>query len=292
MSLIAAIDDATGKVVHALFREQEDAQGYFLLLRRIVEHEGIPLALYHDRHSIFEHSRKTPESPAEQMEGCRAPTQFGRLLNELAIRSISSHSPQGRGRIERLWQTLQGRLVSELRLEGASTMEAANRVLARHLPRHNLGFAVSAATSGSAYRKTPDNFKVNEFFCFKYVRTVGADNVVRLGEHRIQILPCNGRMSYARARVEVHERLDGAIAVFYKDQFLAHKQAPPETPVLRAKKGPAPAPSQANLLLPDPPIPQDTPARADKSPAPRKPAPNHPWRQGISRRGVTNSLDK
>jgi len=113
LSLIGAIDDATGKVPYALFREQEDAQGYFLLLRQIVgppEADGIPMALYHDRHGIFERSKSEPESLEEQLEGRRKPTQFGRLMEELGVTSISSRSPQARGRIERLWGTFQDRL--------------------------------------------------------------------------------------------------------------------------------------------------------------------------------------
>jgi len=122
LTLIGAIDDATGKVAYALFREQEDAQGYFLLLRQIVVSYGIPMALYHDRHGIFERSRGEPGSLEEQLEGKRKPTQFGRLMEELGITSIPSYSPQARGRIERLWGTFQDRLTSELRLAGTSTI--------------------------------------------------------------------------------------------------------------------------------------------------------------------------
>lgn len=279
LSLVAAIDDATGRVVYGLFREQEDAQGYFLLLRQIVENEGIPLALYHDRHSIFEHSRKNPESLAEQLEGGRTTTQFGRLLDELAIRSISSNSPQARGRIERLWGTMQSRLVSELRLAGACTCEAANQVLWSYLPHYSQTFGVCAAVPGSVYRKPPDNFRSDEFFCFKYFRTAGADNVVRLGEHRLQLLPSNGRMSYARTRVEVHERLDGSLAVFYHGQWLAHKPAPPETPTLRARhKGHAPL-HQAAFNIPGPTIASETPTTTLEQSVARKPSPDHPWRR-------------
>jgi len=102
LSLIGAVDDATGKVLHALFREQEDAHGYFLLLRQIISSYGIPLALYHDGHGIFERPKGEKESVEEQLGGRREPTQFGRLMEELGITSILSRSPQARGRIERL----------------------------------------------------------------------------------------------------------------------------------------------------------------------------------------------
>ena len=112
LTLIGAIDDATGKVPYALFREQEDAQGYFLMLRHIVDSDGIPMALYHDGHGIFERSKGESETLEEQLEGKRKPTQFGRLMEELGITSILSLSPQSRGRIERLWGTFQDRLTS------------------------------------------------------------------------------------------------------------------------------------------------------------------------------------
>jgi transposase len=129
LSLIAAIDDATGKVLYALFRDEEDAQGYTLLLRHIVENEGIPEALYHDRHGIFQRSRQEPETLEEQLAGTRKPTQFGRMMEELGIISITSLSPRARGRIERLWGTFQDRLKSELRIAGATNTRDANVVL-------------------------------------------------------------------------------------------------------------------------------------------------------------------
>jgi len=107
LTLVGAIDDATGEVPHALFRLEEDSQGYFLLFREIVGRYGMPMAVYRDRHSIFEHVTSAPETLEEQLEGKRSPTQFGRLMEELGITSIPSNSPQGRGRIERLWGTFQ-----------------------------------------------------------------------------------------------------------------------------------------------------------------------------------------
>ena len=111
-TLIGAIDDATGKVPYAFFQEQEDSRGYFLLLREIVVRYGIPLALYHDRHTIFEVPENELESVEEQLEGEKKLTQFGRLLDELEITSISANSPQAKGRVERLWGTFQNSPVS------------------------------------------------------------------------------------------------------------------------------------------------------------------------------------
>lgn len=280
LSLVGAIDDATGKVPYALFREQEDAQGYFLLLRQIVREHGVPLALYHDCHSIFERSRREPESLQEQLEGTRKPTQFGRMMEELSITSITSLSPQARGRIERLWGTFQDRLVSELRLAGARTIEEANKVLWDSLPHHNNRFAVPPAEPGSAFRQVGRGFIPDKVFCFKYQRMVGADNVVRFGEHRLQILPTNGRSSFARVAVEVHERLDGSIAVYYQGCCLANKPAPPEAPVLRARKMARAVPATPQLhteaiSLPAPTAPVTPQPTIHHRP---KPALDHPWR--------------
>jgi len=277
LTLIGAIDDATGKVPYALFREQEDAQGYFLMLRQIVDSCGIPMALYHDGHGIFERSRGEPVSLEEQLEGRRKPTQFGRLMEELGITSILSRSPQARGRIERLWGTFQDRLTSELRLAGASTLDEANQVLWGFLPRYSQRFAVPAAQPGSAYLKPGEGLIPEEVFCFKYRRTVGPDNVVRFGEHRLQIVPANGRASYARARVEVHERMDGSLAVYYKGHCLATKPAPSEAPLLRARNIERVIPGMADSD--ELAVPIIAVKKTSQPKAPWKPGPDHPWRR-------------
>ncbi len=263
LTLIGAIDDATGKVLYALFREQEDAPGYFQLLRKIVTDQGVPVALYHDGHAVFERSEFEPESVEEQLKGIRYMTQFGRAMAELNITSIRSHSPQARGRVERLWGTFQDRLVSELRLAGASTISQANQVLWDYLPKHNQRFAVPAAQPGSAFRKIEGN--PDDVFCLKYQRTVGLDNVVRFGRDRLQVLPSNGRHSYARAKVEVRQAFDDSLSLYYQGNRLSTKPAPAEAPKLRE--------SEKHVL----------PASGQRRYA--KPAPDHPWR-GIYRQFV------
>jgi len=284
ITLIASIDDATGRVPFALFREEEDAQGYFLLLREIVRRKGIPLAIYHDRHGIFERSAlEGPETLEEQLLGKEPTTQFGRLLKELAIESIAARSPQAKGRVERLFGTFQDRLGSELRLAGAKTLEEANRVLRAFLPRFNRKFAVAAAEEGLAYRLVPPDFIGDEVFCFKYYRTVGADNVVAVGMQRIQIHPCNGRQNYHRARVEIQERMDGSLAVYYQGKCLATKPAPAEAPVLRVQRRGHPA-SQESLLKPSSPLPQKKEPILKTKRIPPKPGPDHPWRKAFKKK--------
>ena len=279
LTLVGAIDDADGGVPYALFRDEEDAQGYTILLRQIVAEHGIPQALYHDRHGIFERPSKEPGTIEEQLEGKRKPTQFGRIMEELGITSIPARSPQAKGRIERLWETFQDRLVSELRIAGASNKEEANKVLWNFLPRHNQRFAIPPAEPGSVYRKPPEDFNPDEVFCFKYERTVGRDNVVRFGEHRLQIMPTNGRLSYAKAKVEVHERMDGSLAVYYKGQCLATKPAPAEAPVLRARNMKRVAPNTTKYR--EPSATDVSTGKISEAQAPRctKPGPAHPWRR-------------
>jgi transposase len=256
LCLIGAIDDATNDVPYAHFQEQEDTKGYMLMLKDITLKRGIPLALYHDRHSIFEVVRNHEASLDEQLAGRKPLTQIGRLLSELGINSIAANSPQAKGRVERLWKTFQDRLISELRLAGAKTKETANQVLKSFIPEYNQRFRVSARESGSAYRKPAAGFKPDEYFCYKYPRTVGADNVVRFVNHRLQILPHQNRASYARCKVQVYAGLDGNLAVYYGNQRLDTCCAPLESTRLR--------------------IPVTTGGSTPRVYA--KPSPNHPWR--------------
>jgi len=222
LTLVGAIDDATGHVDGAVFREQEDAQGYFQVLRQVMLSKGVPLALYSDRHGIFVKTSQPEPSLEEQLSGRRQLTQMGRLLKELQVELILARSPQAKGRIERLWGTLQDRLTNELRLQGVSTLEEANRVLAQHLPRHNLQFAVTAQDPEPAWRARPR--QLDQLFCFKFHWVVALDHTVRFPGQVIDIprpLPRN----LARAWVEVQQRFDGTLQVFHEGRCLATTQS-------------------------------------------------------------------
>lgn len=278
LTLLGAIDDATG-TVYALFREQEDAHGYFLLLEEIIKSKGIPLALYCDRHSIFQRSATEPETLEEQLTGNREPTQFGRALKELGIQAIFALSPQAKGRIERLWGTFQSRLVSELRLAGVSTLVEANEFLRTFLLRFNSQFGVLAAEESLAYRQPGLGLCLERVLCFKYQRTVASDNTVTFGGHTLQLLESPQRLSYTHARVEVQERLDGSLAVIYQDQVIATKEAPPGAVTLRARpgaRGEAAGQTHGSSVLR---VAQEDPKLKTKnSPRGKKPAVDHPWR--------------
>ena len=224
-TLLIAVDDATGTVVDALFCEQEDAHSYFLLIQGLVQHLGLPVALYTDRHGVFRH---TPGSGLPGM-----PTQFSRAMEELGIQMIFALSPQAKGRVERTAGTFQDRLVTELRLAGASGIGEANRVLDQFLPRFNRRFRVPSQHPETAFRPLNPELCLEQVLCFKHRRRVARDNTVRFQLHTLQLLPGLERPSYAGAAVEVLEGLDGRLSVRHEGGILAAQEAPPSPVFLR-----------------------------------------------------------
>ena len=243
LTLLLAVDDATGTVPYALFHKQEDTQGYFLLLRGVIERHGIPLAVYTDRHAVFRQTRPLLAQAGTDQE--REPTQFGRALRELGVTPVFAHSPEAKGRVERANGTFQDRLVAELRLANARTLVDANRVLEEFLPRFNARFGVPAAQSASAYREVSDGLDIDGVLCAKEMRRVAKDNTVQYHGKTLQLFPEVDRASYARARVEVQERLDGRLLVSYRGKLLTPEDAPPLAMALRASAISPVVPAQA-----------------------------------------------
>ena len=201
MTLLGAIDDATGTVVALYFRPTEDLHGYVTLLAQLAHRHGLPLTLYGDRLNVFVRNDRH-WSLEEELQGAQHPTHFGRILQDLAIGYIAAGSPQAKGRIERLWRTLQDRLVVELRLRGLATLEAANAFLPAFLADFNPRFAHPAAEPTSAWRRPPPDL-ANVLSC-RYRRTVARDNTVRLGARWAQIPRGRRGRSYAGCHVEAH----------------------------------------------------------------------------------------
>ena len=273
LTLVGAIDDATGDVPYAIFREQEDAQGYLLLLRGVVRRRGVPLALYSDRHKIFQSGKKEPLTLEEQLAGKPLPTQVGRVLNDLDITWIGARSPQAKGRVERLWRTLQDRLYQELRLANVSTLEQANATLPALLSRHNVRFRQNAAVPGSVYRRLPAGKRPADVFCFRYWRTVSPDNVVTLEGRAIAVPPGPQRRSYARARVEVREHFDGSASVHYQGRCIA-RQATQGADLRTKRRG-----TVGEKPAPPAPVTNNTTKPAPTGPS--KPSADHPWRRSL-----------
>ena len=225
-ALLLAVDDATSTVPYALFQAEEDARGYLMLMEGLIQRHGIPLAVYSDRHAVFKH----PGEPRQKLPG---PTQFARAMQQLGIRQIFARSPQAKGRVERTAGTFQDRLVTELRLARVETIDDANAVLHRYLPRFDRQFGVPAAQSQVAYRPPETAAAVEQALCFRYRRKVAKDNTVKYRWRTLQQLPDQERPSYAGVRVEVLERPDGRLLVEYKGRMIPTQEAPPRPSLMR-----------------------------------------------------------
>jgi transposase len=233
LTLLLAVDDATGSVPYALFQEQEDTEGYFRLMQGILQNKGIPLALYSDRYLVFRYHDKKKDIPEGSPDNKRKPTQFGRAMRELGITQIFARSPEAKGRIERANGTFQDRLVAELRLAGISTLGEANRFLQEYLPHFNERFAVPATIPELAYRPVSPDLNIGGILCFKERRKVAKDNTVEYHGKTLQIYPGSERTTYAGAHVEVQERLDGKLLVCHKGKVLTPGEAPLDPSFLR-----------------------------------------------------------
>jgi len=240
-----------------------------------VRRRGVPLAWYSDRHSIFSRNDKQPWTLAEELAGRRQPTQVARALEQLGVQLILAHSPQAKGRVERCWGTLQDRLVKELRRAEARTLEEANAVLERSLPRFRQRFAVAAADPKPAYRPLPLSLDLDGVCSLHYTRVVANDNTVRLEERLVQLPPGPGGRSYAGCRVQLQERLDGTLAVVYRGQTVALQPAAAATTTLRARR------RRRGRELPVERLqvqPSPTPPVA-ATPTQKPPPSVHPWRR-------------
>jgi hypothetical protein len=276
VNLITAIDDATSAVPFAIFRPEEDAAGYFILLRRITEILGLPLALYADRHTIFQSPKKA--TLEQELAGEAPRTQFGRLVDELGIELIPSYSPQGRGRVERLFGTLQDRLVKELRRASVSTLEEANNVLETYLPRFNARFKKEPSKPESAYLPWPADLDPEDVFCFRHQRTVRNDNTISFAGHPLQIPPGRQRANYARCRVEVRQHMDGRLSIWYQGRELVSFELEEPGPPRVGKFTPAMKTARKQTAAAGPNGSKKSLGKA-KGRQPWKPPADHPWRK-------------
>jgi transposase len=236
LTLLGCTDDATGKVPAALFQEgHEDAAGYLRLFRRQVEQHGIPLSIYRDQHGTLQRN-DAHWSLEEQLAGRQFPTQVGRALEELGIEAIVARSPQAKGRIERAWRTFQDRLISELRLAGAQTVEQANAVLERFLMDYNQRFGRTPARSGSAYRKLDRRLDLDYIFSLRYQRSVGQDHVITaLPGVSIQLPPLANGRGYAGRKVAVCHQPNGDFCIYLDCRLLHREPARPDLGPVRAQ---------------------------------------------------------
>lgn len=207
-TLISVIDDATSRLLYSQLWEEESTEAVLVALREVVGGYGIPASLYTDRASwAFE----TPK--AGQAVSKTHLTQVGEVLKRLGVEHIPSYSPEARGRSERMNGTLQGRLINELELCGARSMEEANRYIRQsYLATHNLAFSVEPRDPASNF-VAADGVDLDEIFCREEVRHVGKDNVVKCGRLSFQIAKQPGRRTCSGLAVVVRQRLNGGWSI-------------------------------------------------------------------------------
>lgn len=301
MVLIHRIDDATSRLL-ARFYDADTVLNHFDLLWRWLQAFGRPLALYTDRHSIFE-----PQNKGQAVAD--AETQFGRALRELAIDLIRAQSPQAKGRVERSFGTAQDRVVKEMRLAKVKTIDQANALLdGGLLAKHNRLFSVPPREAGDAHRALGCAFNVAAILSLQQLRTVANDYTVRFENRHYQL----DKPIYPGERggkVVVEARLDGSMAIRFGEHYLKYHEivsepgvlggSAPQTPRSLAHGGPTPAgaekgPTSATEAEPSgvpptggrsgrtsaEPYPPDGVAEDTKK-GPHRPAADHPWRRGF-----------
>ena len=208
--LVVTMDDATSEITSAFFCAEEGTNSSFRGLAETIARHGLFCSLYSDRGS---HYFFTPEANGKVDK--ERLTQVGRGLKQLGIAHIPAYSPEARGRSERMFGTLQDRLVNELRLEAITDMDAANRYLHEvYLARHNAQFMVKPESETSAFTPVA-GFYIANILCIQEERTVAADNTVRYQCLKLQIPPGELRHHYVKAQVRVHHYPDDTLALFH-----------------------------------------------------------------------------
>ncbi len=226
IALVGGIDDATSEVTWALFAPAETTEAYFEWLQEILIRRGVPGALYGDRDSIFQ-VNNARDLENLKAQGRKPETQFGRALRELGIEWIAAQSPQAKGRIERLWGTLQDRLLHELRIENVQTLPEANKYLQqRFLPSFNRKFRVRAAREERAYRPAPCALRRDAALCWKETRVLARDHTFSFEAKVWQVLPCSVAPALNGRRVEVRRTLRGSTQAWLGDHKLTLRPAP------------------------------------------------------------------
>lgn len=221
------IDDATSKIYGAYFTPEETTQGYFRACLPYFEREGLPISFYNDKRGTFivNHGKN------------RGETQFARAMKELGIEMIFAHSPQAKGRVERAFGTLQERLVWEMRLEGISTIEEANKYLPSFLKKHNKRFSVEPASPFNAHRQLNQNQPLKHILCTKETRTTSKNLEVQHNHTTYQLSPPESfRERLKRSEIKVITTLDKEIAFQYQREIIEYKKFNKQ-PYIKVKPG-------------------------------------------------------
>jgi transposase len=264
--LIALIDDATSRI-WGRFTEQDSTEENLRTLQGWLRRYGRPLAHYTDKASIFR--KAGPQPLAEQLRGEALRTQFGRALNELGIEWIAAHSPQAKGRIERLFETLQDRLVKEMRLAGIDSIAGANHFLEmRFLAQWEQRFTVAPRNARNAHRRLGPEQHLEEILSVRVDRKVAQDHTVSWDGNRWGVLREDVCAGLRGAAVEIERRLDGSHWLRYRGRYLHLRSCPEPTQTSASPSGLRPP-----GLAEQPPRPKNKIKPKYHAPA------NHPWRR-------------
>lgn len=243
LCLMGAVDDATGKLLPgAHFVEHESSAAYLRVLYEIVRAHGVPWSMYMDRHSCLKRNDDN-WTLEEELKGKQEPTQVGRALEELDIEPIFALTAQAKGRIERIWGTLQDRLVSELRLVGARTLEEANTVLDKFRPDYNRRFGRRAAEQEKAWRPKPPADELRRICAFSVPKLVHPDNTIRYEGHVIDVPAAPNNSSYRGQTLDLRHLLTGEVRLYLENRLLkkirlaAPKYSPPRRRGTRKSAG-------------------------------------------------------
>ena len=222
MALVGAIDDANGKIAYATFRPTEDQAGYIIMLRSIAESYGLPWCLYHDRHTIL-HSPK--DQTIEDQLADRIPqSEVQRIMMELGIRSIPAHSPQAKGRVERLWGTLQDRLIKEMTIAGISSISEANAFLPGFIERFNKRFGKEPANTEPAWTAIDKGMDMHYYFSTSDLRVVRRDHTISYKGKILQILTDECHPILTNKQVDVRVSPERNIKVYIDKHSLSFKE--------------------------------------------------------------------
>lgn len=265
-SLLHCIDDATGKIKAALFAPSETVWSYFDLMQNYIKAHGRPRALYNDKHAVF----RVNKTGALSGNGL---TQFGRAVKALDIEMIYANSPQAKGRIERSNRTLQDRLVKELRLNKISTIEAANAFLPKFIEDYNRRFAVIPKDPNNAHRPLLREQNIDLIFTIKEFRYLSKNLTFQYKNVIYQIRTEREAYALRKAKVALHEKKDGSLEVFYRDNPLAFTAYSPQE-----KQGEIIDAKTLNEVL------DNLQKRQEEAKQVYKPSYNHPWKRGARKR--------
>lgn len=266
--LLASIDDATGKLTKLWFDDDEGVFAVFGFWKSYIERHGAPASIYLDKFSTYKINHKSALDNQELI------TQFQRAAQSIGIRLVTAHSPEAKGRVERLFRTLQDRLIKELRLKGISSIGEANKFLAEtFVPEFDKKFGVAAAKHGDLHRElsAEEYKKLPAIFSRHSRRTVMNDFTVRFKNQWLQLAPEQPVLVRKQEVVLIEERLDQSLQIRLRDRYLDFTILPQR-------------PVRANI--------ERLPALPARKKYDSKPAPDHPWRRYVQRNSKVESTEQ